>query len=161
MGETGIHAFIILGLFSALRRHLKERMRAHVATNMFVYYEEGVPRRSFAADALSEIGTEARVAIPALIEALKDQDRFVRISAAKGLGKMGTEAKAAVPPLIELLKDSEPLVRANAAEALGRMGAEAKTAILALTELQKDQAPVVRLAAAGALGKINASETKP
>jgi HEAT repeat protein len=75
-----------------------------------------------APDRLGELGLAAQGAAPALIEALKDQDQFVRISAAKTLGKLGTAATTAVPTLVELLKDQVALVRASAADALGQIG---------------------------------------
>jgi len=76
--------------------------------------------RSSAAFALGSIGSEAKAAVPVLIEALKDKDNEVRSSAASALGPIGSEAKAAVPVLIEVLKDKneDAIDRHIAAEAL-------------------------------------------
>ena len=52
--------------------------------------------------ALGEIGESASKAVPALINALQDQDKYVRKYAKGALGKMG---KATVPVLIQTLKD--------------------------------------------------------
>ncbi len=93
-------------------------------------------------------------AVPALIQALKDGDSDVRQNAAWALGQIGPEAKAAVLALIQALKDGDSDVRLNAAEALGRIGPEAKAAVLALIQALKDGDSDVRLNAAEALGQI-------
>src|SRR5262245_41372105 len=51
---------------------------------------------------LGEMGVDAKVAVPALIEALKDKE--LRYSAAIALGDIGPDAKAAVPALMEALR---------------------------------------------------------
>ncbi|MFL5241281.1 MAG: HEAT repeat domain-containing protein [Gemmataceae bacterium] len=124
---------------------------------------------SMAADALGQIGVEAKAAIPALREALKDkppdytvalalwkinknaaavpaliggltyQDSGCRGECAHALGLIGAEAKAAVPDLIGALKDEKPFVRTKAAQALGVMGEAAKAAVPALIEAAKEQ----------------------
>ncbi|WP_231939955.1 HEAT repeat domain-containing protein [Dolichospermum compactum] len=48
---------------------------------------------------MASIGKEAKVAIPSLIEALKDNDASVRYSAAAALGNMGEETKAGLTQL--------------------------------------------------------------
>ena len=95
-------------------------------------------------------------AVPALIEALKDDDADVRSSAADVLGNIGAEAKAAVPALIEALKDDDADVRSSTAYALGNIGAEAKAAVPALVEALEDDDADVRSGAAYALGNIGA-----
>jgi len=66
----------------------------------------------------SEIGDE-RV-VEQLIQALKDENRYVREEAAMALGEIGD--KRAVEPLINALKDEDSDVRMEAAEALDQMG---------------------------------------
>ncbi|MGC8880568.1 MAG: HEAT repeat domain-containing protein, partial [Anaerolineae bacterium] len=73
--------------------------------------------RQAAARALGKIGDAA--AVPALIEALRDEDEDVRQAAAEALGKIGDAA--AVPALIEALRDEDMWVRRAAAEALGKI----------------------------------------
>ena len=70
------------------------------------------------ASALHRIDPEIEVAVPALVEALKDDSRFVREAAADALRKIGPDAKEAVPALINALKYGVPSVRRNAASAL-------------------------------------------
>jgi HEAT repeat protein len=55
--------------------------------------------RQSAAWALGEIGAAAKPAVPALIEALKDEDRDVQFRAAEALKRIDPEAahKAGVP----------------------------------------------------------------
>jgi HEAT repeat protein len=75
--------------------------------------------RIYAASALRRIGAEAKVAVPSLINALKDNNPRVRKNAALALGAMGTEATPAVKDMILLLNDSEYYVRYGAAKGLG------------------------------------------
>ena len=70
--------------------------------------------------ALGRIGGGAKDAVPALIQALKDQHEEVRNNAAWTLGRIG---KDAVPALIQALKDQNIEVRQYAAGALGRIAA--------------------------------------
>ena len=157
--------------------------------------------RSGAAYALSEIGPEARAAIPTLIEALNAQHEHVRGSAANALmkigpvavpaliealknehsevgvrggaayvlGQIGPEAQAAVPALIEALEDKGVSARRRgvyvhrqAASALGRMGPEGRAAFPALVEavraenMDKD----VRVRSAAALSGITTALTQ-
>src|SRR5262249_10926514 len=51
--------------------------------------------------ALAQIGAEA---IPALKQALKSEDKYVRMGACLALGHMGSAAQSAIPALTELLK---------------------------------------------------------
>ncbi len=112
--------------------------------------------RRAAADALGQIGPEAKAAVPHLVELLKDSDTDVRRAAAGALGQIGPAAKDAVPHLVDLLKDPVEDVRRAAAYALGQIGAEAKAAVPHLVELLKDPNCNVRRAAAYALGQIGA-----
>ena len=81
--------------------------------------------RSSAAYALGEFGPEARAAIPALMELLKDKDAS-RAAAASALGDIGPEASAATPAIIELLNDENEKVRRDADEALEKIRNETR-----------------------------------
>ena len=115
-------------------------------------YDEDV--RCRAAEVLVSIGNHA---VPALIEALKDGEEFVRTYAvAEVLVKIGG---AAVPALIAALKDRDKEARNNAAGALGEIGN--KTAVPALIDALKDGHAHVRRGAARALGKIGDKKAGP
>ena len=45
MGETGVHVNVMLAVLDMLRRHYAENSRVAVLANMFLYYEEGDPRK--------------------------------------------------------------------------------------------------------------------
>jgi vesicle coat complex subunit len=61
---------------------------------------------------------DAAQIIPALMEALKNDDGEVRRGAAFGLGAFSAQARAAVPALQAALRDREPEVRKAASVAL-------------------------------------------
>lgn len=115
-------------------------------------------RQSFArldhAFALLADKSKAQMAIPILIELLKDPDAFVRLDAAYALGFIGPEARSAVPQLLTLLKDTEAMVRNNAAYALGLIRADADLVVPELVKLIRDRDPRVRFNAAEAIGRF-------
>jgi HEAT repeat protein len=82
-------------------------------------------QRLHAVHALGDRGAEAPLVAPALAEALKDENAFVRRDAAAALGKIGPEAKPAVPALLAAHKDKERNVRKAAAEALKKIDPQA------------------------------------
>ena len=105
-------------------------------------------------------------AIPALITALKDNNKDVRKRAAEAIEKIAEinpnskEVLEAIPALITALKDEDSDVRLSAAEAIGKIaeanpGKEVLEAVPALITALKDENSVVRLSAAEAIGKIS------
>lgn len=103
---------------------------------------------------LGEIGPNAKTAVPALTESLKDKECYVRSDAALALREIGPEARTAIPALTELLNDKDQWVQLAAAEGVAKIGADPKPAALTLTELLKHKDANVRHAAAGALRDI-------
>ncbi len=116
---------------------------------------------------------DAKSAIAALTECLRDKDVGVREAAADALKKMGPEAipvltkpirdvlsrigpkaKSEIPALIECLRDKDVGKREAAALVLGEMGSDAKSAIPALTECLRDKDEGVRRVAAYVLVRI-------
>jgi len=118
--------------------------------------------RFAAAQGLSEMGPEAKDAVPQLIDALQDSDQQVRAFAAMALGKIGPDAVTAVPYLVGKLSPDaftpEPnLVAAlntadlatsyHSIEALGRIGPGAVDAIPAIMKFTEDFSGSTRLTA--------------
>jgi len=97
-----------------------------------------------------------KVLIPALLEALKDEDGEVSSNAYLSLSALGRDA---VPALLETLQSKDKQRRAVAASILGHMAAEgkgdlARPALPALTKALKDEEKSVRRAAAWAIRQI-------
>jgi HEAT repeat protein len=80
--------------------------------------------RTIAARLLPQHKGDAEKIVPALIEALKDQESDVRWSAAIGLGYFGEQAKDAVPALQAAQRDRDARVREAARVALSRIDPE-------------------------------------
>jgi HEAT repeat protein len=83
--------------------------------------EDTASRRYHAAHALGEMGPSVKGAVPALRQALKDPNHFVRFEAAVALGKFGPAARDALPDLRERLQDSDRSVREAAEAAVKRV----------------------------------------
>jgi hypothetical protein len=97
-----------------------------------------------------------KILIPALLEALKDEDGEVSYNAYLSLSALGSDA---VPALLETLQGKDKEMRAFAASVLGHMAAEgkgdlARPALPALTKALKDEEKSVRRAAARAIRQI-------
>jgi len=110
-----------------------------------------------AAVALGKIGPEVKVAVPALIRALKrgEQVRW-SLTAADALGEIGPVTDDVVPALIGALKDDYWAVRRHAVDALGKIGPVTDAVIPALIETLNDGDWNVYPFAADALGDIGA-----
>jgi HEAT repeat protein len=106
--------------------------------------------RYMAAMALSKIGDEAETAVPALLEALRAEDIWLRMAVTSALIQIGDPA---VPGLIRALFDDNKAVRRAAAKALGKIGDE--RAVSALTVTLKDGDSAVSKFSAEALRRID------
>ena len=109
--------------------------------------------RYLAAKALGQLGDEAEAALPALLEALRGDDIFLRAGITGALIRIGYPA---VPGLTEALFDPSKAVRRAACKALGKIGSE--RAAQALTFCLGDRDAGVRRFAQEALGRINGGE---
>lgn len=76
---------------------------------------EHKPMRLAAGEALIAIQADA---IPDLMKAFADKNRFTRANAVSVVGRLGQRARAAIPDVVRLLDDPELLVRQNAIAAL-------------------------------------------
>ncbi|MGI6087380.1 MAG: HEAT repeat domain-containing protein [Kiritimatiellia bacterium] len=103
--------------------------------------------RAAAAGALGYIG-DARAVMP-LIEALKDHEIHVRLSAIKSLGLLGDNR--AVAELAGIVNDQKAEIRLATVKALGEFG---DAAVEILSAKLKDDDPEIRDAVAESLGKI-------
>jgi HEAT repeat protein len=74
----------------------------------------------------------------ALLAALKDPDRGVRMAAASALHYWNTNLDLIVPEMVRLLSDPDPSVRGNTAATLGNFGEAARPAVPALVKLMQD-----------------------
>lgn len=113
-------------------------------------------QRLHAANILGVMGPLAQAAVPALIEALKDDDIHVRRTVVAALNEIGPAARTSVPALAASLRDRSAIVRRRAATALGELGPAARGALPGLTEALRDAALMVRRSAAFALGQMEA-----
>ena len=73
---------------------------------------------------IDRLGSRAREAVPAAVEALRDRDLHMRMWAARTLGLIAEHAVDAVPDLIQALDDDDWGVRQSALEALRRITGE-------------------------------------
>ena len=119
--------------------------------------------RLTAALGLGVMGRQAKPAIPAMIVALRDTNKYVRTLIAWSLVYVDPMGEEVLAPLCTATWDSEFLVRQKAAEALGKIGPPAYPAVPELIRLLKDPFPTVRGASAQAQGQIGkgALEARP
>ncbi len=93
-------------------------------------------------------------AIPPLIATLSSTNEITRRVAILTLGGFTTNASAIVPTLLRCLQDQSQFTRRDAARSLGFMGGPTNAIVSALVERLKDEEFVVREAAAMSLGWI-------
>jgi HEAT repeat protein len=87
-----------------------------------------------AATIIARIGPPAKPAVPALIDALADEDSQTRNEVLFALGAVGPDAEAAVPAITKALDDPDINVRYAACYALGKIGPSAAAAKPELVE---------------------------
>lgn len=126
--------------------------KADVDAEIALLHSDSAQARKQAAYHLSEMGIDAKPAIPDLIELLHDPIAYGE--AASALGKIGPDAKAAVPDLVACLADVNlGYDRCYAATALGSIGQSPEIAVPALAKMvASEDDPTIRRLAAMALG---------
>jgi HEAT repeat protein len=110
---------------------------------------------SNAANSLARLGADNAATIDALLEMLRDPERY-RWMAARALARIRPRDSAIVQALVDSLSDEHPYVRAVAAMSIAQMGPAAASAVPKLTETLNDSNHYARAAAARALGEIGA-----
>lgn len=115
--------------------------------------------RHYAVRLVAQLGSEADVAVPALIDALGKQTdspedlEFTR-EAQFALSAIGPGAKDAIPTLVKSLSSANEGVAASAAYALGKIGADARAAVPALVRAEASESVIVQAASVFALWQI-------
>jgi HEAT repeat protein len=111
--------------------------------------------RRKSAEALGEIGGDAKAAVGSLIQTLHDREANVAIVSALALRKIEKHDHGEVLVLDSLLKGADDEVRGGATWALGEFGEDAAKAVPALTVILDEKGEVVGLAARtlGLIGK--------
>jgi HEAT repeat protein len=131
-------------------------VRDALATALRTEKEDAV--REAAALALGDLGPDARGAVGALGQALKDKNAATARAAVQSLRRLGKEARDAQADLQALLADKKADVeaRVDAAHCLGQIRPDAAQALPVLREALADEKAEVRLrrAVAEALGKL-------
>ena len=94
-------------------------------------------------------------AIPALRDAVRDEDKRVRVQAALAIWRVNRDAKEAVPTLVALLQVHDTRVFYHAADALGRIGPQAKDAVPVLIAHLDDENTNIRVWSGNALKEID------
>ena len=97
-------------------------------------------RASAAAECLHDLGPGASAAAPALLAAIKNNDRFDRDKFAKALVAVAPPPDLVIPPALEFLASPDPDLRTRGAALLGSAGpAAAKAALPRLSALAADK----------------------
>ncbi len=107
-----------------------------------------------------EMGPAAKIEVPFLVKALKNNDEDTRVGAAMLLGLMGPDAAGAMPALVDRLDDPVTTVRAQAADALSKMGPGVVQFMPDLIDSLRDDDANVRISASFALGNIGPGAVK-
>ena len=100
-------------------------------------------------------GSQARWAVPTLIESLAEPE--TRVVVAWALAEIGPDAAEAGEALLALLLGEGPQVRASAAWALARIGRRDETTRRAIEALRDDSDVLARQTAEAALRYLSAS----
>jgi HEAT repeat protein len=108
-----------------------------------------------AAEALGQMGTAARPALPDLRKALQRADPGLIVAAARALWQIGRQAEAAVSALVAALPAADDQTRLAAVQALGQIGPPARAALPALRRARYDCDAAVRAAAQVALRAVD------
>jgi len=134
-------------IIKSLRPKLPNFVRRHFPNPIEIQV-----RRQRAVGVLSDLGTNAAPAVPALIAVVGTSDGFaIGYSPRDALMRIG---EAGMPQLVEVLQGSNPKAKAKAAKYLGLLGDKGGAAAPALGKAIDDRDPAVRFQAVTALWQI-------
>lgn len=111
---------------------------------------KGSERRA-ALEELKSLGSGARPALPAILEATKDKDNSTVYRAFEALIAMGPAAKDALPAMIKNLRGADDRLRGQSVLVMASMGPAAEEAVPLLLEALDDRDTPVKEGAAKAL----------
>jgi len=110
--------------------------------------------RALAGRAMTQLDSRAPSQLPALLDALRNDEPAIRFSAAHSLGDLGPAARPALGPLTQTLQDRDLGVRVQAARAVWQIDRQADAALPVLMEAVQSDDEVLRWIAADCLGEI-------
>jgi HEAT repeat protein len=117
-----------------------------------------------AAGALTSFGKKSAMAVPELINLLRDKNEYVKNAAISTLGKMGPISVAAMMDELEKPVDfakDQVYMHIICTRALGALGAKAMIAVPMLVKNSQNENEVVRLESVIALRKIGGDDAMP
>jgi hypothetical protein len=147
-----------LGPLLAIEELLSDMLRQGVPAIASGISDPDPQARSRAIDVLETLGPAAQPALPVLIKALEDPDRFVRWSAARTIGRLApAESSPAVVALAHCLADTDLDVQQAAARSLESYGPAAASAAPALARALDTHSTSLKLAILRSLKAIGPS----
>ena len=125
---------------ASLEQTASASIRNAVSTLIQVLRSENPEARMSAARALGGMGTQAKMAEPALTVALYDNEAQVRYTAATALANLNGDTKVALPLLQEALQNESKWIRNDAASALSNMAVNTQAKARNLSDKELNQA---------------------
>ncbi|QDT42021.1 putative phycocyanin operon protein Z [Gimesia alba] len=116
---------------------------------------ENEDQQALAAHQLGELGSNAKSAVPALIQVVKTGSVASRSEAIIALGKIGPDSAAAVPELTKILRSYSIILKYNTLQALRQIGPASKPAIKQIVPLMESNNTYLNVAAARAVASID------
>jgi hypothetical protein len=149
--------FLLTGWLNSAGEETMSPQRIEELIKMLM--DDDMTRRRRASDELEQTGRKDPAVRRRLIEALRHNNRLVRLYAANALGRIGPNAKEAIPELERMLKNPKEQEgeRSSAANALGLIGT---ASIPVLTRALKDDDVAVRQFAADIFVRLAPESTE-
>ncbi len=109
--------------------------------------DKGEPIREYALAAVTDLGDEAKEALPAILKVLeKDDSAALRMLALAALLKLQNDGKALIVPLTKALTDTDPKVVVKAAESLAALPPETGVLPVLLKAMEHTDPAVQKIA---------------